>query len=364
MSDKPKVGVFIGRLQPVHNAHLAVIRLALSEMDKLVIILGSDCQAKTVKNPWTSAERMAMLNRCLTPEERERVAVVPAKDYLYNNNLWLSALQSSLSRVYFISRARGQAEVVYKEDNTRDEWIDLDDCDVTLYGHDKDRSTFYLHLFPQWTLKETGEIGGNISATQVRGMFFHKDSLDIRRHVPEPVFEQLHGEIGTEEYERLYQEYRHISEYKQMWSNTPYPVSFITTDAVVIKSGHVLVVKRRGYPGKGLLALPGGFLNPKEQVINGCIRELKEETCIQIPKDELQKRIIDEKVFDHPERSLRGRTITHAFCIDLGSGTLPKVKGDDDAEHAFWMPIRDVLRNEEQFFEDHFHIINYFCVRR
>ena len=344
---KQKVGVFIGRLQPVHNAHLAAIKLALSEMDKLVIILGSDCQAKTVKNPWTSAERAAMIHRCLSDEERARTSIVPAKDYLYNDNMWLSALQSALTNV------------VYGENVNEGEVIDLDDCEVTLYGHDKDRSTFYLHLFPHWTFKETGELG-TMNATQVRDMFFQKDSLDIKRVVPEPVFKQLHSEIGTDDYERLYHEYRHIEEYKQMWAGTPHPVTFNTTDAVVIKSGHVLVVRRRGYPGKGLLALPGGFLNPAEKNVDGCIRELKEETRIQIPKDELKKRIVDKHVFDHPERSLRGRTITYAFCIDLEAGDLPKVKGDDVAEHAFWMPLRDVLRKEEEFFEDHFHIINYF----
>jgi bifunctional NMN adenylyltransferase/nudix hydrolase len=161
----------------------------------------------------------------------------------------------------------------------------------------------------------------------------------------------------------LYDEYRHVIDYKAMWSSAPFPPMFVTTDAVVIKSGHVLVVRRRGQPGKGLLALPGGFLREDEKVVDGCIRELKEETRIGIPKDELMKRIKGQKVFDHPSRSLRGRTITHAFEIDLGAGALPKVKGDDDAEKAFWMPLRDVMRCEEEFFEDHFHIINYFAMR-
>jgi hypothetical protein len=33
---------------------------------------------------------------------------------------------------------------------------------------------------------------------------------------------------------------------------------------------------------------------------------------------------------------------------------------EDDAEKAFWMPLRDVYRREEEFFEDHFHIIFFF----
>ena len=342
--EKPKIGVFIGRLQPLHNAHLAAIKLALTEVDKLIIVLGSACQAKTVKNPWTTDERKEMILACLTPEEQIKVSVVSAKDYLYNDNLWLTALQSALASVSVPS--------LNKE-------FDLDECDVTLYGHDKDRSTFYLHLFPAWSFKETGELG-DVDATRVRENFFRRDTLDIQRMVPKPVFDILKKEIGTPEYERLYEEFRHIVDYKAMWAAAPYPPVFVTTDAVLIKSGHVLVVRRRGYPGKGLLALPGGFLRDDERVQDGCLRELKEETRIALPKDELKKRIVDEKVFDHPNRSLRGRTITHAFCFDLGAGSLPKVKGDDDAEKAFWIPLRDVMRSEEMFFEDHWHIINYF----
>jgi bifunctional NMN adenylyltransferase/nudix hydrolase len=187
----------------------------------------------------------------------------------------------------------------------------------------------------------------------------------LKRVCPDSVFKVLKAEIdnNTPEYQRLYDEYRHVIDYKAMWSSAPFPPMFVTTDAVVIKSGHVLVVRRRGQPGKGLLALPGGFLREDEKIEDGCIRELKEETRIGIPKDELKKRIKSQRVFDHPSRSLRGRTITHAFEIDLGAGSLPKVKGDDDAEKAFWMPLRDVMRCEEEFFEDHFHIINYFVMR-
>lgn len=338
-----KFGVYIGRLQPLHNAHLAAIRMALLKVDQLVIVLGSACQAKTIKNPWTTDEREHMVRACLTEYENARTTIVSAKDYYYNDNFWLSALQSAISRVIN---------------------IDDENVDVTLFGHDKDRSTFYLHLFPMWKFEDTGTLG-DIDATRVRDVFFtelqRENKQVLKEMVPGPVYNILINEIdNSDKYLELVKEYNHIVDYKKMWSVSPYPPTFVTTDAVLIQNGHVLVVKRNGYPGRGLLALPGGFLNQNERIIDGCLRELEEETGICIPKDELKKRIVDQRVFDHPDRSLRGRTISHAFCFNLEAGKLPKVKGADDAEKAFWMPLRDVMRNEESFFEDHFAIIYYF----
>jgi ADP-ribose pyrophosphatase YjhB (NUDIX family) len=108
-------------------------------------------------------------------------------------------------------------------------------------------------------------------------------------------------------------------------------------------------VKRGDMPGKGLWALPGGFLNQEETMLDGAIRELKEETKIKVPVPVLKGSIKESKTFDAPNRSSRGRTITQAFFIDLGVGELPKVKGSDDAEKAFWVPFNKV--KQEKMFE-------------
>jgi len=75
----------------------------------------------------------------------------------------------------------------------------------------------------------------------------------------------------------------------------------------------------------------------------------------------LESSIIDSKVFDYPGRSLRGRTITHAYCIKLKDRqSLPDLKAGDDASYAHWMSISDIMMKEDEFFEDHVHIIRYF----
>ncbi len=140
------------------------------------------------------------------------------------------------------------------------------------------------------------------------------------------------------------------------WSNAPYPPIFVTVDAIVIQSGHVLLVERKAYPGKGLQALPGGFIRGDESLPAACIRELREETQLKVPGPVLKGSIRARRVFDAPFRSQRGRTITHGFLIELAPAPqLPKVKGGDDARHAFWLPLAELA--PEMLFEDHYHII-------
>lgn len=335
-------GVYIGRFQPIHNGHVQTIVHALDIVEKLIIVIGSATTSKSIKNPWTYEERKAMMLDTFkrTNIDVGRLLFLSASDYLYNNNVWTTAVQTMISDV-------------------------IGESKTALFGHNKDRSTFYLELFPKLFHVDFGEFKECKlkNATLIREAFFEGNIEFIRTSVPQNVYDSLLSEMSTQKYVELVEEYKHIKEYKQLWSSSPYPPTFVTTDAIVVKSGHVLVVKRKMNPGKGLIALPGGFLGQHDSIVDSMVRELKEETRIGLPKDELKKRIVDQRVFDHPDRSLRGRTITHAFCINLGSGELPLVQGDDDADKSWWMSLRDVARHEERFFEDHWHIINFFVSR-
>jgi bifunctional NMN adenylyltransferase/nudix hydrolase len=174
----------------------------------------------------------------------------------------------------------------------------------------------------------------------------------------------LHEFRKTENYHQLMREKRYIEDYQKQFSGLAYAPTFVTADAVVFQSGYVLLVKRKAEPGKGLLALPGGFLNAStdESLEDAAIRELYEETSINLPEKVLRKNIKNVKVFDAISRSARGRTITHAYNIVLDDGewNLPKIKGGDDAEEVGtdWYPINNLDRSE--LFEDHYDIIKFF----
>jgi bifunctional NMN adenylyltransferase/nudix hydrolase len=102
--------------------------------------------------------------------------------------------------------------------------------------------------------------------------------------------------------------------------------------------------------------MPGGFLNPQERIEDAALRELREETGIKVPEPVLRGSIVARDVFDDPNRSERGRTITHCFLLKLRDDTsLPRVRGMDDADKARWCQISDL--KPQDFFEDHYHIL-------
>jgi bifunctional NMN adenylyltransferase/nudix hydrolase len=131
-------------------------------------------------------------------------------------------------------------------------------------------------------------------------------------------------------------------------------------DLVLQCAGHVLLIQRAKDPGQGLWALPGGFLEPRDTLLQSALRELEEETGLRLLPETLAGAFRGVAVFDHPDRSQRGRTITHAHHFDLGDRELPEVQGADDAAQARWVPLAELPALETQCYDDHFHILERF----
>lgn len=78
-------------------------------------------------------------------------------------------------------------------------------------------------------------------------------------------------------------------EFLERYSPDRYPKPSLTVDIVIftVKNDQlqVLLIERGGHPFKGHLALPGGFLNPHQDVslLEAARRELKEETGVEAP---------------------------------------------------------------------------------
>lgn len=333
--------VFIGRFQPFHNGHYEVLQKALRFAHKVIIVFGSARRPRSIKDPWTVSERAVMISACVPNEaESGRVLFSFVVDRLYNDQQWAAGVQATVANTIQQNGAAAKAR-------------------VGIIGHAKDRSSFYLKMFPQWDLVEVPNLAG-LSATDIRRYDFEGEDLLVRASVPKPVHDFLVSFRRTPHWPALEEEFRFIQHYRAQFAGLQYPPVFVTGDAVVVQSGHLLMVKRGAQPGSGLWALPGGFIQQDERIIDGVLRELREETRLKVPEPVLKGSIKGEKVFDHPDRSLRGRTITHAFLIELADGPLHPVKGGDDAAKARWIPIAQVADMDEAVFEDHLDIIRYF----
>jgi bifunctional NMN adenylyltransferase/nudix hydrolase len=340
MTKKYDAILFIGRFQPFHNAHLEIFKQAAELATKVVIVVGSAYQPRTYKNPFFSTNRVEMITNTLESlgyENELDFSIVCNRDTLYNDTAWSVRIQ----------------EIVRTETKPTDK--------VAIIGHKKDESSFYLDMFPQWELVEVPLVE-QLSATNIRDLYFRENSnLNfIQGVVPELILNYLENFRETEEFFQIIRERQFEEMYKMQFASYPYPPTFVTVDAVVIQSGHILMITRRAEPGRGLLALPGGFLdaNTDPSLEDAMIRELREETGLKVPSPVLRGNIKDIHVFDAIHRSSRGRTITHAFYIQLPDGELPKVKGSSDATSAQWIPISQV--ESTKTFEDHCEIISYF----
>ena len=131
-----------------------------------------------------------------------------------------------------------------------------------------------------------------------------------------------------------------------------YPRPALTVDAVVFRKAdefEVLLIQRKHYPFEGMWALPGGFVEMEETVEEAVVRELEEETCLELRMDQLKQL----HTFSALGRDPRGRTVSVTFFgkIDYQKS---EVRGGDDASDAKWFKMSTI----PELAFDHIEAIN------
>ena len=344
--DRKDLAVYIGRFQPFHNGHLALLRQALAAAEHVVVTIGSANQARTPKNPFTWQERSEMIKLALNDEERLRITFLPMRDY-YDEARWVQSVRQGVEQI------------------GRD--LNLSPApSVVLVGHFKDATSSYLRRFDGWDLLSV-ERAGPVDAAHIREAFLSSPSGSLastlsalRSAAPETTIDFLRAWVALPYFSSLQMEWQALLQYKNAWATAPYPPVFVTVDTVVRCANKILLIQRGQPPGVGLYAVPGGFIEQRETAYQSALRELREETRLSLLESTMHTALKGSAVFDHPDRSLRGRTITHAFYFDLGDRPLPEIEADDDAQSAQWMPIEQIREIEDQFHDDHFHMLDHF----
>lgn len=309
-----KIGIFIGRFQPVHRGHLHAIGIAASQVDKLYILIGSANLCRSIKNPWTYSERVDMIRSKLWSNHITNVEFAPLNDYPYNDPQWIADVRATVE--HYITGA------------------------PILFGHKKEGNN-YLQWFPDWKFKDI-EALYQVDATTIRRQMFETDSPEMPRTVRD--------------------DYAYYEKEKSLFANYPFPetLNFNCSDAILECQGHVLLIQRRYAPGAGAWALPGGFRNQKETFLDCAIRELQEETNVRVPEKVLRGSIVKTELFDSPTRSFGIPRNTLAVYMRVNpnpDGSLPRANGADDAVECKWVPLTDAL-NYYELYDDHASIIS------
>lgn len=140
------------------------------------------------------------------------------------------------------------------------------------------------------------------------------------------------------------------------YDSSDYPPFAVTADAIVftIAQGelHVVLVERGHGPYKGSWALPGGFVEPDEDLADAAARELAEETGIRIPAQAMTQL----GAYGAPDRDPRMRVVSVAFwTIQPG---LTDLAGGSDAAAAQLVPVDQILSEPEALAFDHQQILS------
>lgn len=397
--------VLIGRYQPFTMAHADLISQSLETGAKhQTILVGSAGSARNPRNPLRFPERKIIIEHALeTSKDMEvraafhdgAITIMPLSDRTYDNTGWVASVQESIRN-----------SLLTRSDSTK--------AKTAIFGYNKDPSTsFYLKMFGSLYGHINGEpfscpidMGETLDASNIRKLLLMEDDpislldeepinwclqpsviVDLKHFINltteyrlgmspwqyvkaeydavekiknkwiPPQFDQVDQGLMTDAIKTLGPDYVKKFEGLLRWRN-PYALTFNAADAVVIQGGHVLVTERNIWPGRGLLACPGGHLEPGETLFQCALRELHEEVGIELPEEVLSNSFAGMDVFDDPHRSLRGRYISVAYLFHLNPRPeLPRLRGDgqNETRRTFWMPISEMV--EEDFFEDHFHLI-------
>ena len=127
-----------------------------------------------------------------------------------------------------------------------------------------------------------------------------------------------------------------------------YPRVATTVDIALIFNKEILLIKRGNESFKNKWALPGGFMDMDETLLQAAHRELKEETGVEI------KKLQQFRTYDAINRDPRHRTISTVFFHMSNDKSTLTLKAGDDASEALWWDIN----NLPELAFDHKDIIN------
>ncbi|MBI2108188.1 nicotinamide-nucleotide adenylyltransferase [Candidatus Woesearchaeota archaeon] len=89
--------LFIGRFQPLHNAHLKVIKNILKENGRIIIAIGSSQEKHTMENPFSTEERGQMIDEVMKANKIKNYEITEIPDY-FDDMKWCGHIKDRIKR--------------------------------------------------------------------------------------------------------------------------------------------------------------------------------------------------------------------------------------------------------------------------
>ena len=174
-----KVGVFLSRMQPLHIGHIGMIDKALSENDKVIILIGSSNKSMSSRNPIIIDLRREIFEEVLENRYNSEINNITyrelpdwtTEDDAQSNLEWGRYLYYNV-----VSIAGKKDFTMYFSDEPEiiKDW----------FQDEKISSRINIKTY------ERNEMFNAVSSTKIRNAFLNNDKEYIRKSVPEEVYKR------------------------------------------------------------------------------------------------------------------------------------------------------------------------------
>ena len=346
--------VYIGRFQPFHKGHKAIVDLTVKMMkpgDTFTIIIGSADQQETERNPLSASQRKEML---LIELEGYPVTISTINDSPYNYDLWIEHLCAkmlgfkSATHDDFLEKQedfiKGFSNICIVGMENVEEYIDR----ITKYYTYAPTGHFNLginsHIFSELDTQTS------VHGSSIRALACSEDRGHLENFysaIKDLVDEKVLAYLKTVNFPLIvYNAYTKGINYAES-TGCKYNSCFMTVDNIVFDKflDQVLLIKRKD---NGKFAIPGGFAEPYMNMKDNALRELEEETGITakmlkdafVKIDELEPTLIDAPYRD-PRSSHKCNFVSAVYVwqskVDALKNFIPYIKAGDDAVDTVWL---------------------------
>lgn len=172
-----KYGVFLARMQPVHNAHLFMVNKALEENDRVLIVLGSENKVDMIRNPYDIRLREKMLRECLNQEQNNKITIVTLPDWSMESDIDNAETWGRYFYYNVVSRIGQKQFSLYYSDDLAilDSWF----------------KNTEIYQYITYRNFERNSIFSGLSATNIRQAFIDNNREYIKKFCPNSVMKRF-----------------------------------------------------------------------------------------------------------------------------------------------------------------------------